>query len=251
MDLNGVDVRYPLIIASAILVCAWMLHQNQRGLPLKPEEKIAIGLGAFCGAMIGAKLPFALADWPGLVSGAVWFSNGKTIMCGMVGAYFGVELAKWIVDTRVKTGDSFAAPVAMGVGIGRIGCLVAGCCYGLPTTLPWGVSFATADRLDPAHAALPRHPTQLYETAFHFAMAFILTRLRNRQIWTGQLAKLYILSYLGYRFLTEYIRPEARFAGGLTGYQYAALLMAPVFGYLWYRDTRKSAPPPTPNVARI
>ncbi len=55
-------------------------------LALSSSDKVAIGLGAFCGAMIGAKLPFAIADWEGLRSGAVWFSNGKTIVVGIVGS---------------------------------------------------------------------------------------------------------------------------------------------------------------------
>ena len=128
---------YPLIMMTAIISGALLLRGAQRNVPLTAKEKLGIGLGAFCGAMIGAKLPFALADWDGLRSGAVWFSNGKTIVCGMVGAYFGVEVAKWIVDVRVKTGASFAVPAAVAVAIGRLGCFVAGCCYGTPTRLPW------------------------------------------------------------------------------------------------------------------
>jgi hypothetical protein len=62
-------------------------------LDLAAREKLGIGLGAFCGAMIGAKLPFVLADWEGLLTGAVWFADGKTLLCGLVGGYVGVELA--------------------------------------------------------------------------------------------------------------------------------------------------------------
>ena len=80
---------YPLIMLGALAVGAWSLRRNQSQLGLRSSDKVAIGLGAFCGAMIGAKLPFAVSDWEGLRSGAVWFSNGKTIVCGMVGAYFG------------------------------------------------------------------------------------------------------------------------------------------------------------------
>jgi hypothetical protein len=63
--------------------------------------------------MIVAKLPFLLSDWEGLLSGTAWLSHGKTIMCGIVGGYFGIEVAKWALDIRVKTGDTFAAPVAV------------------------------------------------------------------------------------------------------------------------------------------
>src|SRR6478672_11509801 len=201
------DPIYALIMVLAIASGVMAAHFTQGALPLSRREKSWIGLGAFCGAMIGAKLPFVLADWDGMLSGWAWFSNGKTILCGLVGGYFGVEIAKWLLSVRVKTGDSFAVPVAIAVGIGRLGCFHAGCCYGTPTDLPWGVVFPTVDEL-------PRHPTQLYESAFHLSMAAVLFALQRRGLFRGQLIKLYILSYLIYRFVTEIIRPEARLAGG-------------------------------------
>ena len=220
---------------AALAVGAWLLKKSQRGISLTSHEKLAVAIGAFCGAMIGAKLPFALSDWEALRSGAVWFSNGKTIVCGMVGAYFGVELAKWIYDIRVKTGDSFAVPAAVAVGIGRLSCFVAGCCYGTPTSLPWGVRFPLAEG-----GLVPRHPTQLYESAFHLSLALFMTVLQHRQMWRGQLVKFYILAYLTYRWLTELIRPEPELWAGMTGYQWFAVAVAPVFGFLWWYDARIS-----------
>ena len=226
-----VDPIYALIMMSAILVGIILARWTQARLPLASREKFFIGLGAFCGAMIGAKLPFVLSDWEGFVSGTAWFSNGKTIMCGLVGGYFGVELAKWTLNVRTKTGDSFAVPVAAAVGVGRLGCFHAGCCYGTPTEMPWGVVFPAVD----SH---PRHPTQLYEAAFHLSAAAVLFWLQRRGLFRGQLIKLYILSYLVYRFFTELIRPEARLAGGLTGYQLAALVLIILFVWLWMRDAQ-------------
>src|SRR3954449_5562495 len=81
-----------------------------------------------------------------------------------------------------------------------------------------------------------KHPTQLYEAAFHLSAAAVLFWLGRRGMFRGQLIKLYILSYLFYRFFTELIRPEARLAGGLTGYQWASLVMAILFVWLWIRD---------------
>jgi phosphatidylglycerol:prolipoprotein diacylglycerol transferase len=225
------DPIYALIMLLAIACGALAADFTQGALPLSRREKAWIACGAFCGAMIGAKLPFVLADWEGMLSGWAWFSNGKTILCGLVGGYFGVEIAKWLLDVRVKTGDSFAVPVAVAVGIGRLGCFHAGCCYGTPTDLPWGVVFPTVDKL-------PRHPTQLYESAFHLSMAVVLFVLQRDGLFRGQLIKLYILSYLVYRFLTEIIRPEARLTAGLTGYQWASLVLFALFAWLWTRDAR-------------
>ena len=225
---------YPLIMLLALTMGALLLRLSQRDLALKASDKIAIGLGAFCGAMIGAKLPFALTDWDGLRSGAVWFSNGKTIVSGMVGAYFGVELAKWICGIRIKTGDSFAVPAAVAVAIGRLSCFVAGCCYGTPTTLPWGVRFQLADG-----GLVARHPTQIYESIFHLVLALLMAVLRQQGIWRGQLVKFYIICYLIYRWLTEFIRPETQLWFAFTGYQWFAIGTVPIFAWLWWRDSRQ------------
>jgi phosphatidylglycerol:prolipoprotein diacylglycerol transferase len=179
--------------------------------------------------MIGAKLPFVLADWDGLLTGRAWLDNGKTILCGLVGGYFGVEVAKQAAGIRIKTGDGFAVPVAAAVAVGRLACFCAGCCHGTVTTAPWGVDFGDGQ---------PRHPTQLYEFAFHLSAAFVLAWLQGRGWFRGQLIKLYILAYLAYRFITEFIRPEPVVALGLTAYQWAALGLMPVFAFLWVRDRR-------------
>ena len=85
---------------------------------------------------------------------------------------------------------------------------------------------------------MPRHPTQLYEAAFHLTAAAVLAWLQRRGLFRGQLIKLYIISYLIYRFVTELIRPEARLWIGLTGYQWAILVLLPLFAWLWIRDAR-------------
>lgn len=233
--MHAINWTYAGLMLAALVTCGLLLRRTQVALPLTALQKLGIGIGAFCGAMIGAKLPFVLSDWEGLTSGMAWLQDGKTIMCGIVGGYFGVELAKWALDVRVKTGDTFAAPVAVAVAIGRLACFSGGCCYGTPTDLPWGVVFANSAASD-GGPLVPRHPTQLYEAAFHLSAAAALVWLGRRGMFKGQFIKLYILAYLGYRFLTEFIRPEAQLWLGLTGYQWACLALAPVFVGLWLRD---------------
>jgi phosphatidylglycerol:prolipoprotein diacylglycerol transferase len=228
---------YTLLMLAAIATCALLLRRSQAALDLSGWEKFGLGIGAFCGAMIGAKLPFVLADWEGLVRGTAWLSHGKTIMSGIVGGYFGVELAKWAMGVRIKTGDSFAAPVAAAVAIGRVACFFGGCCYGTPTSLPWGVVFSSAAD-DPL---VPRHPTQLYESLFHATAAVILVWMRRNGLFRGQLIKLYIIAYLLYRFATELVRPEPRWLLGMTGYQWAAIALVLLFVWLWVRDQQLAA----------
>src|SRR6476646_7587386 len=88
------DPVYALIMTAAIVVGVVISRRTQLPLPISPREKFYIGLGAFCGAMIGAKLPFVLSDWDGFLSGAAWFSNGKTI------------LAAWWADTSASKSPS-------------------------------------------------------------------------------------------------------------------------------------------------
>ena len=227
------DINYTLIMIAAVATGVLLSRRSQRSLPLSSGEKLGICLGAFCGAMIGAKLPFVLSDLRSLSSGVASFADGKTILSGLVGGYFGVEIAQWSLDINVKTGDSFAVPVAAAVGVGRLACFSAGCCHGTLTSLPWAVVFPNVDDL-------PRHPTQVYESAFHLTAAVVLVQFERRGLFRRQLIKLYIITYLLYRFVSEFIRPEVRFWGNLTGYQWAALVLVPLVLWLWAKD-RKTA----------
>ena len=164
------SLAYPIFMGIALIMGILISRKSQGHLGLQRWERVGILFGALCGAMLAAKLPFVLWDWDGFVSGMAWFQNGKTILCGLAGGYFGVVVAKWSLGIHVRTGDSFAVPVATTVAIGRIACFHAQCCYGTPTEMPWAVVF---DKID----LLPRHPTQLYETLFHASLAIVMWRL--------------------------------------------------------------------------
>jgi phosphatidylglycerol---prolipoprotein diacylglyceryl transferase len=235
-------LTYALIMLTAIIAAVVLQRRSPVKLPLTGWQRAGIALGAFSGAMFGAKLPYLLADWEGLMSGRAWFDNGKTILLGMVGGYFGVELTKVLLDVRIKTGDSFAVPVAVAIAIGRIACFQAGCCFGTATALPWGIDFGDG---------LRRHPTQLYETAFHLLAATVLAMLQRCGLFRGQLIKLYFLTYFVYRFVTEYIRPEAPLWLGITGYQWAVLAFFPLFVALWIHEAQSFRPPPADDTIKV
>lgn len=181
-------------MGAAIATGVVVSRRTRQPLGLTKWERLAIGLAAFCGGMLGAKLPFVLLNWEGFLSGAAWFDSGKTLVLGLVGGYFGVEVAKWAMHIDIKTGDSFAAPVAAAIAVGRLACFSAGCCHGTVTDLPWGVDFGDAVR---------RHPTQLYEVVFHAGCAVMLAKMQSQGLFRGQLIKLYVIAYLIYRFATE------------------------------------------------
>ena len=154
-----------------------------------------------------------------------------------------MELAKRLLEVRIKTGDSFAVPLALAMAVGRWGCFCNGCCYGVETTLPWGVWFAVPGP-DGSPQWMKCHPTQIYESMFHFTMAVVLIWLTVRGLLPRQRLKLYLIAYGVYRFLTEYIRPEPRYWPGLTFYQWAALGLTAGLLVQWWVDRREAPDQP-------
>jgi phosphatidylglycerol:prolipoprotein diacylglycerol transferase len=194
--------------------------------------------GAFLGAVglvggtMAAKAPFVLADPASWTRHDAWFTDGRTLLLGLAGGYLAVEAGKRALGVRDSTGDGFAAPVATAVAVGRLSCFHSGCCSGVPTGLPWGVDFGDG---------VPRHPTQLYEAAFHALAAIALVAAGRGRWWPSGLFQLYLLAYAGFRFASEPLRGEPLVAG-LTLYQWAALpIGAAMAAVSWSRRPRRGA----------
>jgi phosphatidylglycerol:prolipoprotein diacylglycerol transferase len=233
-----------MLLALAVFVVTRHFVRKPSELAAVPRGKRAgIAVAALVGGALGAKLPFILSapsDWS---DGASWlrtlFRDGKTVVAGLAGAYLAVELTKKVLDIRVKTGDTFALPLALALAVGRWGCFFNGCCYGVPTSHPWAVSFRQPDGV-----WLRCHPTQIYESLFHFAMACVLLEVSRRGALRRQRLKLYLICYGVYRFLMEFIRPEEVWLAGLTAYQWGALGLAAGLSLQWWADRREPAPRP-------
>ncbi|MEZ4371379.1 MAG: prolipoprotein diacylglyceryl transferase [Polyangiaceae bacterium] len=224
------DWAYLALMATAIMVGVLV----RRALPKGPSEtrlqRLALFLGAIIGSTFFAKLPYAVSDWQSLLDGSAWLKDGRTITWGLAGGYLGVEVAKLVAGVRHKTGDAFAAPVAASIAIGRLGCFHAGCCFGRATDLPWAVRFGDG---------VPRHPTQLYEFAFHATAAVLLLLAARRGLFRTQLIKLYLMAYMLWRIATELLRPEPRVFWGLTFYQLSSMVFFLVFATLFFVDSRR------------
>jgi phosphatidylglycerol:prolipoprotein diacylglycerol transferase len=98
--------------------------------------------------------------------------------------------------------------VALGHAVGRIGCFLAGCCYGRPTRLPWGVRFQYLGRFPHPFAGVAIHPTQLYEAALNLVNFALLLVLRKKRTFEGRLVGTFIVVYGSIRFLVEYFRND-------------------------------------------
>jgi prolipoprotein diacylglyceryltransferase len=219
---------FMLLAAGAFLLVRRCSPAPPAVASLPPLERFALAGAAFVGGVLGAKLPFALGG--GVGSEVVWLADGKTITTGLMGAYLAVELVKRALGVRVKTGDSFALPLAVALAVGRWGCFFNGCCAGAPTGLPWGVDFGDG---------VARHPTQAYESLFHLAMAGVLVALTLRGAIPGHRLQLYLIAYAAFRFATEFIRPEPEYAAGLTYYQWASAALGTGLAAQWWCESNR------------
>jgi phosphatidylglycerol---prolipoprotein diacylglyceryl transferase len=198
---------------------SWL--KSRSGDPLAVVDRWWIVAAAFVGAVLGSKL-LVLADHPALTIERLAYEplallDGKTIVGALVGALISVELIKRRLGIEQATGDVFAIPLAVGIAIGRIGCFLTGLddnTHGLPASLPWAVDFGDG---------VPRHPAQLYEIAFlSFILLPLLLWLSTRKRSQGDLFKLFMVGYLGFRLGLEFLKPGDPILG-LTAIQWTCL----------------------------
>ncbi len=105
--------------------------------------------------------------------------------------------------------DLAAVMVPLGQGVGRLACVMAGCCYGRPTDLPWGITFSHPRTLaKPIGEAL--HPTQIYEMVWSLGLFAFLLWFRPRRTFRGQVALLYLTLFPIFRFCNEFFRNDPK-----------------------------------------
>lgn len=162
------------------------------------------------------------------------------------GLLFAVPVG-WVLIRRYRLSfwglfDLLAPSLAIGQALGRIGCFYAGCCYGLPTQLPWAVTFN-----DPRSLALqgaPLHPTQLYAAAANFLIFFVLVFFRKHTRFSGQLACIYLFLHAAFRLVIEQFRGDPRlllfdWTISLTQLLSALILLFTVFLYFYLRNRKR------------
>lgn len=188
------------------------------------EQNMWLIVGAVFGALFGSKILALVESWDQYrqhLSDPRTFLGGKTIVGGLLGGWAGVELAKWRMRIRRSTGDAFVFPLIVGTCVGRVGCFLTGLddhTHGTHSSLPWAVDFGDG----------PRHPTQLYEIVFLLLLAAMLFVYSRQPRPNGQLFRLFMLGYLGFRFFAEFIKPRYTPLAGLSAIQVAALAGAAV-----------------------
>ena len=201
-----------LLVAIAASLFTWTR------LARRDHRLVLIYVAALLSAFIGAKLVYVLAegwlDWP-MPDRWLRLATGKSVLGALLGGYAGVELAKHALGHRAATGDLFALVAPLGIAIGRVGCLLHGCCLGERCAPAWWTLRDTQ--------GVARWPAVPLELAFNIAAIVIFLLLRRRGKMRGQHFHLYLIAYGTFRFAHEWMRVTPKIAGVLSGYQLAAL----------------------------
>lgn len=213
---------------------------------IDPDQMWNLGIIAVLAGIIGSKILLIINDWdyysghlreiftPTTLQAGGVFSGG--LLLSIVSCYLYAVRHRM---PKLKTADSFAPGIALGHAIGRLGCFAAGCCYGKPTNLPWGVTFTNplTHQLVGTPLNVRLHPTQIYEFLAEGAIFVVLLTLFRRKSFDGQIAALYMFLYGIARYFLEFLRADPErgvmFGGVMTVTQFIAILLVIGGGIMW------------------
>ena len=232
-----------LFWALGAFASGWIIHLELKRYRYDPEIASTLVASAAVGGLIGARLLFIFEEWRSFVTAPLDFilsSSGFSWYGGVLGGALTVTLAirksgiPWL-----KAADISAPALALGYGIGRIGCFLAGdATWGKLTDVPWAMAFpnAIAGWVDPLTGlryppGAGVHPTQIYELIQSLIVFSILWRLRKKDYPDGIIFWFYLLLGGSMRFIVEFWRVNPVIGLGMTEYQWISLLLI-AFG-LW------------------
>ena len=238
---------YGLMMALGFIAAYLLLAAECRRRKLSTDYATSIVLWGAIGGLAGARLWDVYDEFPHYAHhplSIVFSSSGFVWDGGFAGGLLAVYLVARRYGVRFLTTADMAAPaVLIGQAFGRMGCLLSGDGdWGLPTRMPWGMSFPNAIvgwnsetvlKLD-AHGQLVSgfypgvrvQPTPIFEAALYIVIAlFLLWAMRNRHWIEGQAFYAFLVLAGGARFLVEFWRVNPRVLWGLTEYQLFSILM--------------------------
>ena len=220
-SIGGVDVpAYGFFVGMALVVGALVYWRAARKNKQADENGFYLAIAGLLGGAIGAKVLEWLINYQFVIAhfrDPRTFLYGRTVVGGLIGGAIAVLAVKKKMKIGRRMGNAFAPAIALGAAIGRIGCFLAGCCFGKATNMGWGVDFGDG---------VLRYPTQLFESAFMLAMFFWLARrAKTAGIKPGQLFTELMLAYFSFRFLLEFFKAEPVTFAGLTIFQYISIIV--------------------------
>lgn len=209
---------YGVILGGSYFLALWYALQRARRAGLDGQRIVDLGIVGIVSAVVGAKLMLLVVDFDR-------YAADPSRLMALVkagGVFYGglllsVPMCWWYIHRNGlplwTTCDLFAPGIAMAQGVGRMGCLLAGCCYGRPTEAPWGITFsstlAAANSGTPLGIAL--HPTQIYESAAVLLILGVLVAGERRwRAFPGRTFWTYLLLYGAARIVIEMFRGDPR-----------------------------------------
>lgn len=243
---------YGVMLATAVLVALWTIKIRAEGAGMDPARLVDFGLWLVIWALLGAKLLLVVVEWKRYLGDPSQLLGLARAGGVFLGGFLAAVIAAAVMLRRYKlealpTFDVLAPSLALGQAIGRIGCLLAGCCWGHECDLPWAVTYtdpaAAANVGTPLHIAL--HPFPAYAAAFNFFVFLILSRLYSKKLAPGRVFASYLILYGIGRYLLEFTRgDEVRglYFGGLisTSQLITAALIAIGIALHWWISRRKT-----------
>lgn len=202
---------YGLMIAIGFISCLYLAEKRCPKYGLDPDKIYSLGIWAIVGGMLGAKILYYIVELPAIIADPSLLldvTNGFVVYGGILGGILaGFLFAKVKKVSFLKYFDITMPSVALAQGFGRIGCFLAGCCYGRETDSVFGVVFHDTPM---APTGVKLIPTQLISSAGDFLMCFLLCMAGRKTKKDGQVAGLYLLIYSVGRFLIEFLRNDPR-----------------------------------------
>ena len=244
---------YGVLLAAAYLVGLKLAMVRAKARGLDANRVLDLGIYIIISALVGAKLLLLVTDFRTFRADPrelLTLARSGGVFYG--GLILAVAVALWYIR-RVglplwTTCDVFAPGIALGHVVGRFGCFFAGCCYGKPTTKPWGITFT-----DPFAASnvgtplgVPLHPTQLYEAGAELLILIVLlVTERKGRPFPGRTFWLYMLLYAISRFIIEFFRGDERGTVFMfSTSQFISLLLAPLAVAMLVYLSRAKTPEP-------
>ncbi|RXM77864.1 prolipoprotein diacylglyceryl transferase [Clostridium tetani] len=211
-ELFGLKIYgYGAMIALGILAAVILLDKRSKKRGYNEDHIFNMGIVGIIGGILGGKLLYIIVDIKNIIDNPEILKdlgNGFVIYGAIIGGAISVYLyckkKNWDV---LKMLDLVVPSVALAQGFGRIGCFLAGCCYGKPTKLPIGVMF-TNSPFAPSNIHL--HPTQIYSSIFDFLLAFFLLWYSRKAEKSGRVFSLYVIIYGVGRVIVEFLRGDPR-----------------------------------------
>lgn len=186
---------------------------------ISTDERMWLIVSGAVGALIGSRCVglLSMSDFNdlNLPWWAIWLS-AKSVLGGLLGGIAGVEVGKKLMKINVYTGDLFVYPIILAIMIGRLGCFSQGVfdgTHGTPADLSWAIDMGDGIR---------RHPVQIYEIIF-LGILWLWLKACEHKLSNGALFKIFMMSYLLWRFCSEWIKPVYFYPIGLSGIQIACL----------------------------